>query len=197
MKTAFRCFLAAAAALASAEVHAAKTYHFLFDADGFGQASGTIGPHIVGAGIFVSGTDLGVGTYALNSLSSYSFSFTFLDGSTLTNADIATPPDEVAVRISDFGGKQRLVFTEAPVPGDEGPYSGALDLMSDSGLVSFEPTYAGGNDEYVYLSMGDAVQGNYLALSAPEPASWAMFIGGFGLIGGTMRRRQRSSVRFA
>ncbi|WP_253717463.1 PEPxxWA-CTERM sorting domain-containing protein [Sphingomonas sp. AP4-R1] len=29
----------------------------------------------------------------------------------------------------------------------------------------------------------------------PEPASWAMFIGGFGLIGGAMRRR-RVSVRF-
>jgi hypothetical protein len=33
--------------------------------------------------------------------------------------------------------------------------------------------------------------------AVPEPATWAMFIGGFGLIGSTMRRRQRTTVRFA
>jgi hypothetical protein len=32
---------------------------------------------------------------------------------------------------------------------------------------------------------------------APEPATWAMFIGGFGLIGATMRRRQRMNMRVA
>lgn len=33
--------------------------------------------------------------------------------------------------------------------------------------------------------------------AVPEPASWAMMIGGFGLIGGAMRRRVRTRVRFA
>ncbi|MDO6415406.1 PEPxxWA-CTERM sorting domain-containing protein [Sphingomonas sp. BIUV-7] len=33
--------------------------------------------------------------------------------------------------------------------------------------------------------------------AVPEPATWAMFISGFGLIGGAMRRRQRVSVSFA
>lgn len=32
--------------------------------------------------------------------------------------------------------------------------------------------------------------------AVPEPATWAMFIGGFGLVGGAMRRR-RIAVRFA
>ena len=32
---------------------------------------------------------------------------------------------------------------------------------------------------------------------APEPATWAMMVGGFGLIGGAMRRRTRSALRFA
>lgn len=32
--------------------------------------------------------------------------------------------------------------------------------------------------------------------AVPEPATWAMMILGFGLIGGTMRRRQRQSVRY-
>ncbi len=33
--------------------------------------------------------------------------------------------------------------------------------------------------------------------AVPEPASWAMMIAGFGLIGGTMRRRGRTRVIFA
>lgn len=33
--------------------------------------------------------------------------------------------------------------------------------------------------------------------SAPEPASWAMMVGGFGLVGGAMRVRRRTAVRFA
>jgi hypothetical protein len=33
--------------------------------------------------------------------------------------------------------------------------------------------------------------------AVPEPATWAMFIGGFGLIGGAMRRRRKVSVSFA
>jgi hypothetical protein len=32
---------------------------------------------------------------------------------------------------------------------------------------------------------------------APEPASWALMVGGFGLVGAIMRRRQRTLARFA
>ncbi|WP_223799135.1 PEPxxWA-CTERM sorting domain-containing protein [Sphingomonas nostoxanthinifaciens] len=34
------------------------------------------------------------------------------------------------------------------------------------------------------------------APAVPEPASWAMMVGGFGVVGGAMRRRQRVSVSF-
>ncbi|CAM3030956.1 hypothetical protein SPAN111604_00170 [Sphingomonas antarctica] len=34
-------------------------------------------------------------------------------------------------------------------------------------------------------------------LGVPEPASWALMIGGFGVVGGALRRRQRVAVRFA
>lgn len=33
--------------------------------------------------------------------------------------------------------------------------------------------------------------------AVPEPTTWAMMIGGLGLVGGAMRRRQRIAVRFA
>jgi hypothetical protein len=42
-----------------------------------------------------------------------------------------------------------------------------------------------------------SVSGNFSAASVPEPATWAMFIGGFGMIGAGMRRRQRVTVSFA
>jgi len=31
----------------------------------------------------------------------------------------------------------------------------------------------------------------------PEPASWAMMLGGFGLVGGAMRSRRKAAVSFA
>ncbi|QJU60823.1 PEP-CTERM sorting domain-containing protein [Sphingomonas sp. AP4-R1] len=34
------------------------------------------------------------------------------------------------------------------------------------------------------------------ASDVPEPASWALFIVGFGAVGGAMRRRTRTNVRF-
>jgi len=33
--------------------------------------------------------------------------------------------------------------------------------------------------------------------AVPEPASWAMMLGGFGAVGGAMRARRRTRIRFA
>ena len=33
--------------------------------------------------------------------------------------------------------------------------------------------------------------------SVPEPASWALMLGGFGMIGGALRSQKRASIRFA
>jgi hypothetical protein len=38
---------------------------------------------------------------------------------------------------------------------------------------------------------------NAITADVPEPASWAMMVGGFGLVGGAMRRRQKTAIRFA
>jgi hypothetical protein len=35
-----------------------------------------------------------------------------------------------------------------------------------------------------------------LTASVPEPATWAMMIVGFGMVGGALRRRQARRVRF-
>jgi hypothetical protein len=86
-----------------------------------------------------------------------------------------------------------------------------LNFFANGGLtfdrVEFaeQPTYGGGyeSDNHTvgfYTSKGtgttvklvDSVIG-----TVPEPASWAMMVGGFGLVGGTMRRRTGKVLRTA
>ncbi len=49
-----------------------------------------------------------------------------------------------------------------------------------------------------FNSFGNAFEVDNIALAAvPEPATWAMMIGGFGLVGAAARRRVRTSVAYA
>jgi len=55
--------------------------------------------------------------------------------------------------------------------------------------------FADGNYDSGLAYAGVTVAGNEVPLSAPEPASWAMMLGGFGLVGSALRRR-RTAVAF-
>jgi uncharacterized protein YjiK len=89
-------------------------------------------------------------------------------------------------------------------------------IVSDYDLSSFrslvDPESEGGKFEgltlddagniYLVSDDGDGPNQSYLvklqyAGAVPEPATWAMMVGGFGLIGGAMRRRQKPTVIFA
>ena len=94
-------------------------------------------------------------------------------------------------------------------PGYGGGFSGPLSfkVTANSGTLSLASlvfnTYDGQN---VYFA-SDLVNsggntGNVGAVlvntpAVPEPASWAMFIGGFGLVGGALRRRKRTVASIA
>lgn len=67
-----------------------------------------------------------------------------------------------------------------------------------------------GNEDYLHVNINDGNWNDapntfasgyvveYSAINAvPEAATWVMMIGGFGLIGGAMRRRARTSVTYA
>jgi len=180
----------------SVAANAASTFTFRFDSQGLPPSDGPLLPPIVGTGTFDAGTDLSPGTYDLTSLPGFSLHFQFLDGSSFDTPAIVTPLTGAAVRITDIGGGiERLFFTEGSGAGqDGGPFSGALDLENGSSL-SFEPSFFGGN--FLYIKAPFA--GRYEALSswAPEPASWAMMLGGFGMIGGAMRARRKAALSFA
>jgi uncharacterized protein YjiK len=86
----------------------------------------------------------------------------------------------------------------------------SYDLSGFRSLV--DPANEGGKFEgltldeagniYLVSDDGDGPNQSYLvklayAAAVPEPASWAMMVGGFGLIGGAMRRRQKTAVVFS
>jgi hypothetical protein len=48
-----------------------------------------------------------------------------------------------------------------------------------------------------FASTGSGFEFDNLAAAVPEPATWGMMILGFGLVGGAMRRRPKTTVRFA
>lgn len=55
-------------------------------------------------------------------------------------------------------------------------------------------------DAFLFTVQNDAADGyrlQQLAVAVPEPHVWAMMIGGFGLVGSAMRRRQRTTVTYA
>jgi hypothetical protein len=120
--------------------------------------------------------------------------FSFNDGATYNQTNIATPLTGVAVRIA---AGERLFFTESGGAGiDGGPEMGALDLVNGALELSFEPTFIGGN--FVYFegssSGGSApLAGRYLALS-PEPGSTALL--GSGLIALLLIATRRSRTLF-
>ena len=57
----------------------------------------------------------------------------------------------------------------------------------------------GGGSLYVNWQGVTTFTGATVALggAVPEPASWALMLGGFGLVGGAMRSRRRQAVSFA
>lgn len=72
------------------------------------------------------------------------------------------------------------------------PANGGRTEAATNRRVTFGFTQAENITGVKFLSTQDAFEFDDLALttSVPEPASWAMLIGGFGLVGASMRRRR-------
>src|SRR5690606_12312665 len=67
------------------------------------------------------------------------------------------------------------------------------DWLPGETLVSFEDLFNGAFD---YNDLSFSFTNTQAAGAVPEPAAWAMMIGGFALAGGMMRQR-KSAVSFA
>jgi len=77
-----------------------------------------------------------------------------------------------------------------------------LGVRPDASPFSFNLTLAAGQTAQFSLNSNGSYSYDTTGLSlsvagVPEPAAWALMIGGFGLIGGTMRHRRSTKITFA
>ena len=66
----------------------------------------------------------------------------------------------------------------------------------DAGIHQLKIFYADRQHVGAYLSLDVASDITITPPSVPEPASWALMLGGFGLVGGALRSRRKAAVSF-
>ena len=97
------------------------------------------------------------------------------------------------------GGKDDLDITSVLFNGVELTPTKSKKNQNESFVINDVAIKAGALNTIVIKGLGRG-NGSYAAQAVfapvPEPASWAMMIGGFGFVGGAMRRR-KTNVAFA
>jgi hypothetical protein len=173
---------AALAALTLAYAPSAQATTFVLPSANFALTNGTVASPSFTAFYFNSFGSTGAFddtfefTVPQDGLASVSVSTSFSGGSSnkLTFTDFIINGTAYAL-IASPGGQSRTI-------GDIPITSGVLNTIRVIGTITGSGIYTG--------------TVTFTSSPVPEPASWAMMIGGFGLIGAAMRRRT-TTVRFA
>jgi hypothetical protein len=104
------------------------------------------------------------------------------------------------VFIAPAGATQNPV-SFGPFEGGRATISVPLTLAQGSNTLTFRYTgFPQGTADEAFGISNLVVSGNAIISGVPEPATWAMMIGGFGMVGGAMRsarRKAKVSVSFA
>ena len=115
-----------------------------------------------------------------------------------------TDPTFAYVNIFGFAGLEFGTFDDTNFfSGDNEAELAGYDFSSDVGPVAinyFNPIVASFNTDLGPVTITGASNGTFAADVGlvPEPATWAMMIGGIGAAGGALRRRKANvSVRYA
>jgi hypothetical protein len=158
-----------------------------------------------GTGYVGSGND-GLGRYAFSGSQYY---YAGSDNFTIDFSSAISAFGFYGTDIGDYGGQLTITLTGSNgitnliVPNTIGSnastsgsnlYWGFYDTANTYSSISFGNN-SGGADIFGFddFSIGTLTQ--VTPTPAPEPASWAMMLGGFGLLGASMRsRRQRTAV---
>lgn len=171
----------------------------------------------------VSATDgfnsSGWGAFAANANDYLSFGFNVASGYTAVVNELSfasqrssTGPSNMAVFAAIDGGAftQVASFTQgdtdtsrilsfAPLTGTSSVFFRivATSAASATGGTFRVENYTPNSAASPFSLNGDVSQNPVVIPAVPEPASWAMMIGGLGLVGAAMRRKRKVSVRFA
>ena len=131
--------------------------------------------HAGGNYAFLAGDGYPVGTTA-NSDPIYNLELTFSGGQTLRGSYVPGSANTFLGGTPVVIGNQKFTLTE---------FSFTRSLANPVGQYTATPGTGDGND----------YQGNFRfnQTAVPEPASWALMLGGFGLAGAAMRRRRRTA----
>lgn len=119
---------------------------------------------------------------------------TALSSITFAFGDAGGDPDPVLVQAYDALNN---LLGSVTASYDEGVSTGSTVTAAFAGATSYivssgtSPAY--NNPNSLGWEIKDAVVGS-TSTAVPEPASWALFISGFGLLAGSMRRRARSGI---
>ncbi len=109
------------------------------------------------------------------------------------------------LRIYDVASSANETFNVF-LSSDNVTYTLIGEYSATNNLIDWDTLFAGPvsyvrltNTSTVASADIDAIEGLYrfVGTAVPEPSTWAMLIFGFGLVGGAMRSRHRTAIRFA
>jgi hypothetical protein len=175
----------------SSSASAGQVFSFFLDENGFTSPLAPF-PPIIGTGELDLSSNVADGTYTLNSLPSFTLSFSFPGGPSFTEADIVSDPTQAEVVV--YNGGQNAYFSDITPDGITG---GSLTLINPGqDLLTFSP--AGFPEGFYILDVreGPFFEGNYgnAVVAVPEPSSLSI-LGVCGAIAGilTLARRRRAA----
>ncbi|MBN8817471.1 MAG: PEP-CTERM sorting domain-containing protein [Sphingomonas sp.] len=106
------------------------------------------------------------------------------------NADVSQQsPGTLGITVNYVGGSASTSYADFTNPGNRSFY-----LYGDAGEVIKSVTLTAAPDRFSQLKQTDI--GIVRAPAVPEPATWALLVAGFGVVGSALRRR-KASVAFA
>ncbi|HMI20813.1 MAG TPA: PEPxxWA-CTERM sorting domain-containing protein [Sphingomonas sp.] len=180
----FALILAATAVLACGwhDRAAATDYHFTITGAGI-SASGTVtvDETIPFANAYPCGTCATGPGYLVTGISG------FINGDPITGV----------APLGSIAGNNNLLYPTSNPTLDWGDLG---FITATTSYDAFNANYRGHPGDYLAFGNGDIYQHPIsfaLSSAVPEPASWALMLGGFGMVGGALRGRKRASPRFA
>ncbi len=158
---------------------------------------GTISATLTGGGVLQGAPNTGAYAtsgrqYYDNNFNAFKISFTTaIAAFGFYGTDIGDVSQQLQITLDQGLSSQRSFTVNNTVNGNNGSllFWGITDTAQTFTSVSFAQS---GSDRFGFddLTVGDVAQVN----PVPEPATWAMMIGGVGMVGGSLRNRRRKTT---